>query len=88
MGEGQDSRQEQSREALGPIPRRTGAGVTPGKGSRAGERWNQGDTNNVMVKECEKKTIGRWLPQETKWLQCSLCQGHRKTEHPRVNIVI
>lgn len=42
-------------EALGPIPRRTGAGVMPGKGSRAGERWNRGDTNNVMVRNVRRR---------------------------------
>lgn len=41
-------------EALGHIHKRTGAGLMPGRGSRAGERRNQEDTNNGMVRNVRR----------------------------------
>ena len=58
------------------------ADLMPGRESRARERWSQEDVmTNVRVKNPEKKVFLRHLPQETRWLYYSLCQGHRGTDH-------
>lgn len=74
--------------AVGPIQKRIGAGLMPGRGSAAKERRNQEDVMNVRAKNPEKKVILRYLPPETRWLHHSLCQGYRGTDYfcPRVSL--